>query len=1008
MHFLAKARLDPRAVLLAFVLAVAAALPVVTTTAARRDFYFFDVAVTSDAAGSTRFSWDRGAGFRDDESSIQPLRVQAKPVVYRFMMPPGTFRGFRLQPADQSALLTLADFRLVDFRGHVVHTFQPGEFLPGAGLRGLTTTGGRLTFATDASPGAALDLVPSTPLQLPVDLRMRVRAALPVALPVFLVGLVLSNLWLAGLLRVAGTEPLRWLKARPRIAILLTALLAVAIQAYPVIFAGRSFVSPNNGSLMLYGTHPTLPRATDAEFADTMGSDVGAMMFQHLYYPMIERASLLDHGELPLWNRYNLGGEPLLGQGQSMLGDPLNLLTILADGAAWAWDVRFLLAHLALALGLGWSVWMLVRHLGAALLVTIGAAFLGFFTFRINHPATFSVCYAPWILVGWIGLIQSAQPRHEAGWLAVLFVANGMEFASGTVKEAWMLGACLNLAGLLLLLCSPAAIGRRGRLFVRAAGAAAIFLLLSAPLWLPFVSALRHSVTVYDRPQVQTFPLGSVLGFFDDIFYRQQTAEEWVVGPALNFLFLAGLLLLLARPAVWWRNAEARALLLAALVPFALAFGLIPAALILKTPFLGQIWHMGNTFSCPLLILVSVLAGYGFRAALTPAAPTAPCRSCVIVLILAALLAAAYFLSTAGQARSLFFQGYAAALALAAVALLAGLRTAARGENIRPLIVAIVLGLPILLWRHGQQLHPSFNHYAFSPGPRTDFHAPSPVVAALRRRASPEPFRVVGLGNNLFPTYNAALGWESLYGADAVRNGSYAELAEALGLTRVSHWGDGTPATATTTLRPFHDFLNVAYYLATPGPAPREIPGLRLLARNDLDLYESPTVWPRAFFTDRLAIYDRVPDFVRLLAGGDGRPFAAVQRGEAAAPALPAALSDRTVRPAQEYRLTGNTTSFVVDAPGPGIAVLTEAYYPADFEVTLDGRPASYFRVNHAFKAVAIPSGGQHEITFAYVPEHFRLALGLALGGALGLAGGAWWLCRGAATGARSCQLRPD
>jgi hypothetical protein len=334
------------------------------------------------------------------------------------------------------------------------------------------------------------------------------------------------------------------------------------------------------------------------------------------------------------------------------------------------------------------------------------------------------------------------------------------------------------------------------------------------------------------------------------------------------------------------------------------------------------------------------------------------------------------------------------------------LRATRRSGNGQALAVALVLGLPILLWRHGQQLRTPFNHYAFSPGSRADFHAPSPVVDAIRGRTRPAPFRVVGLENVLFPTYNAALRWESLYGVDAVRNGSYLELAAALDLTRVARWGDGTPADAAVTLRPFHDFLNVAYYLATPGPAPREIPGLRRLDRRDLDLYESPTAWPRAFFTDRIAVYDRVADFAGLLASGDGRPFAAVQRGETGAPPLSPALRDRAVQSAQEYRMTGNTSSFVVEAPGPGVAVLTETYYPADFRVTLDDRPVAYFRVNHAFKAVAIPSGGRHTITFAYVPEHFALALGLALAGVIGLIGGGAWLWFG--TGKKNPLLSLD
>ena len=84
----------------------------------------------------------------------------------------------------------------------------------------------------------------------------------------------------------------------------------------------------------------------------------------------------------------------------------------------------------------------------------------------------------------------------------------------------------------------------------------------------------------------------------------------------------------------------------------------------------------------------------------------------------------------------------------------------------------------------------------------------------------------------------------------------------------------------------------------------------------------------------------------------------------------------------------------MVDAPGPGVAVLTEVYYAEDFAVTVNGKPAPYFRVNHAFKGVALPAAGRHEITFAYWPRHFTLALGLGAAGALLLLAGFAWLAR--------------
>jgi hypothetical protein len=91
--------------------------------------------------------------------------------------------------------------------------------------------------------------------------------------------------------------------------------------------------------------------------------------------------------------------------------------------------------------------------------------------------------------------------------------------------------------------------------------------------------------------------------------------------------------------------------------------------------------------------------------------------------------------------------------------------------------------------------------------------------------------------------------------------------------------------------------------------------------------------------------------------------------------------------PAGGYKVTGNTTSFVVSATGPGVVVLTEAFLLDDFRATLNGKRVPYFRVNHAFKAVAIPSAGEWAVKFEYRPQHWDLSLAIAGVGVLLLIG---------------------
>jgi hypothetical protein len=62
---------------------------------------------------------------------------------------------------------------------------------------------------------------------------------------------------------------------------------------------------------------------------------------------------------------------------------------------------------------------------------------------------------------------------------------------------------------------------------------------------------------------------------------------------------------------------------------------------------------------------------------------------------------------------------------------------------------------------------------------------------------------------------------------------------------------------------------------------------------------------------------------------------------------------------------------------------------PGDFRVTLNGTPADYFRVNHAFRGVKIPGAGRYVVSYSYWPQRFTFSLVLASIGSLILVG---WL----------------
>ena len=804
-----------------------------------------------------------------------------------------------------------------------------------------------------------------------------------------------------------------WARARPKTALLIAALAGVLVSCHPVIFLGRSFVSPNNGTRALYHGYPSLPGDPNTAEKGNAGSDLSAMMWAFLPYSFIQHEALAQ-GEWPLRNRYAGCGLGLQGQGISMSGDPLHLLPVAANGAAWAWDLKFILARLLFAWGTGLVAFAAVRRLGVALLLAVSASFIGHFAYRFSHPAHFTMCYAPWVLLPWVQASRGTSFREVLKWMPLHVLASIATFHSGALKEAVILLATLNCAGLLALLLRP--LPWRERLGPVAAMLVAngIFVLIATPSWVSFLDLLASVRTVYDKPEVHQIQPAWLVGLFDDLFYRQLTVREEHFGPSGNFLLLLGVLWSLVRARSLAREPLWLACALVAAGALAVVYGAVPAPWIAAVPFIGNIWHVDNCFSVAAIALAFVLAAFGLRECLDRRADRSWLGDWVMFCTGVGVLYALYFgfaqaahgsgFSQTGvigrtMGKSPFFTGYATALAAAVLVLpLLWWRNARPGLGTGGWL-AMGAAISLLHFRHAYYAETKFDAWVRSPQPRPDFHARSPAIEKIRGSlaTAPGPARVVGFALNLPPDFNAVYGLESPFCSDAMSNRWQWELADAAGFPRLWGWRVFLNRPQIPALLPALDLLGVRYYVGTPSPNAPETPGLALFARADLEVHESRTAWPRAFFTDRVARYAKPGDFMEMVRQADSVPLAALEQG---AP-LPAGvesdatgLAQRAFVPATDYRLTPNTTAFRVNASAPGVVVLGEAFEEGSYAVTVNGAKAEPFRVNHAFLGVTVNSAGPCEVIFTYRPHLWRLSLGLAALG-LGLAGGAgFWALR--------------
>jgi hypothetical protein len=917
------------------------------------------------------------------------------------------------QTTVTGGVMEIHDPRIQDEDGRVLHRFQV-ERAKSAGADAIESAAGGVLRLRSA-PATAVSFEMEKPIVFPADLWPGwgiVLAELLGTAILFGAFCALVSRLFAGVGARLAAWFAAWAQACPKTALLCAALAGVLVSCHPVIFLGRSFVSPNNGARALYDGFPSLPGDTNTVEKSNAGSDLSAMMWAFLPYSFIQHEALAQ-GEWPLRNRYAGCGLGLQGQGISMFGDPLHFIPVAANGAAWAWDLKFILARLLFAWGIGLVAFAAVRRMSVALLLAVSSSFIGHFAFRFDHAAHFTMCYAPWVLLPWLQAARCTSFRDALKCMPMSVLASVAIFSSGALKEAVILLGVLNCAGLLALLLRP--LPWRARLAPVAAllAANAIFMLISAPSWLAFLDLLANARTIYDKPEVYQIQPALFVGLFDDLFYRQLSPHGEHFDPSGNFLLLLGVLWSLVRA----RSLAGEPLWLASALVAAgalmVVFGIVPPPWIAAMPFLGKIWHVDNCFSVAAIVLTFVLAAFGLRECLDRRAEPSWRGDWVMFSIGIGVLYALFFGFTHAAhwsgltfiqvgstiAKTPFFLGYAAALAVSVLMLpLLWRRNARIGLGTGGWLAMCVV-LSLLHFRHAYYEETKFDTQVRSPQPRPDFHAKSVAIEAVRRSiaASHNPARVAGFTMNLSPDFNAVYGLESPFGSDALGNRWLWELTDAAGFQRVWGWRVFLSRPQFPALLPALDLMGVRYYFSTPVADAPEVPGLVSPGCADLLIHESRTAWPRAFFTDRVTRYAKPGDFMDIVRRANSVPLAAVEQGAQLPPALESdagTFVQRAFVPATDYRLTPNTTAFRVKATAPGVVVLGETFEPGNYIVTVNGAKAEPFRVNHAFLGVLVNSAGPCEIVFTYRPRTWQISLCIAAFGLMLAGAGSVWALR--------------
>jgi uncharacterized membrane protein YfhO len=73
-----------------------------------------------------------------------------------------------------------------------------------------------------------------------------------------------------------------------------------------------------------------------------------------------------------------------------------------------------------------------------------------------------------------------------------------------------------------------------------------------------------------------------------------------------------------------------------------------------------------------------------------------------------------------------------------------------------------------------------------------------------------------------------------------------------------------------------------------------------------------------------------------------------------------------------------DTIHYAYNAASPQFAVFSEIYYPAGWNVYLDGNKADYVRTDYVLRGMSLPAG-QHKIDFIFEPQSYKTGNSIAL-----------------------------
>ena len=723
------------------------------------------------------------------------------------------------------------------------------------------------------------------------------------------------------------------------------------------------------------------------------------------FYPwhVVASRSMRTEGRIPLWNPYELSGQPLVGNAQSALFFPPNLLLFWLDPGTVA-TVR----AIAIVFFSGLFTFLLCRRLqisqAGSLLSMLCACLAGPLVVWLGYPHANAYACLPFLMWAGEGLLQS---RRRLAWVVLIAAGIGVSIWGGHPEMTAYVNLVFAAYFVARLLWLQTPWRDKAPLLAGFLTAVLLGVLVGAVQLLPFASFLQQSATLayggrspghyglFYHPDWMSEVAAMVTLLFPN-FYGSPTARDyfWPFSIFQNYneqtAYFGLVPLGLAVGAVLWRKKSKPAWIIVALAVICLgtAHRLPGFEVINHLPVISM--SLTKRLRIPSAWLGAVLAGFGLDVLRQRATQIAKATLVVWIGALGVFAAAVAFhclppllgmdlpaclsanQSLVCSARSVARPGNLLVPALVAAGAVGVVRLAHNRQRGRLVAGGLVLAtaVELLLTAHG-----------YNPAVSRDLVFPTTRLIDMLS-ADYEPFRVMSDGAFL-PNYGAAYAMAQLEGYDLPIRKSWSDIYRAQGGEGADHRQRWDPDW------PLVNWLNVKYVITAESlEPPRFIP---LFQADGYAVYRNSQVLPRAYMVYQVQV---VPDSVAAL-----EMLTAIPEQPASIPAfdfrervvlleeLPvdqmsmlAASQGENAESVVRFQSYGtDDVRLHVETDSPGLLIMSDAYAPG-WRACIDGAEVPMVTANYAFRAVFVPAG-MHEVSFFYRPASFELGLKLSLSG---------------------------